>query len=98
MYLGAIIERQNMKKIILWVGVLIIVLMCFFPPWIEDFTMQGTHLSMTHTGYHCILCPPQRLDVGAIVKVDTVRLVIQCVIVALLTGCGFYTAEKSKKN
>jgi len=85
-----------MKKIVLWVGTVIIVLMCFFPPCIEDFTMQGVHLSTTHIGYHCILCPPEPKISSAIVKVDTVRLLLQCVIVALLTGCWFYTSDEKQ--
>lgn len=123
-----------MKKIILWVGVVIIVLMCFFPPWTEDETThratQGAYWRDTiNLGYHCILRPPrggeeikplhyndtdvqsfkdsirqfnyeQAMEEGRnsydVVKIDTTRLIIQCVIVCLITGALLFTLKDKK--
>ncbi|HUT60336.1 MAG TPA: hypothetical protein VNA25_21035 [Phycisphaerae bacterium] len=83
-------------KRIVWAGVVIIVLMCFFPPWSEssDGDLRG---------YACILSNPRWVEIGNYGPnhvggvINTTRLTLQCVIVVLLTGCLYWTV-KSKKN
>jgi len=84
-----------MKKAIVLAGVVIIVAMCFFPPWkAEGESMYGEYVQPA--GYHCFLFPPE-YDYSY-VTIDTTRLMLQCVIVALLAGGLYWTVRKSKKN
>jgi hypothetical protein len=76
--------RRHIDKTVLWAGVGIIIVMCLFPPW----TTMRDHLS---DGYHCLLYESR----GS--TIDTTRLILQCAIVALLTGCLLWTVGKSKK-
>jgi hypothetical protein len=88
-----------MKKVILWVGVVILVLMCFFPPWTEDWVIQGNLLTTKDRGYHCLLRPPEPIARGVgVLKIDTVRLLLQCVVVALPTACLAYSVGKRKSQ
>ena len=84
-----------MKKAIVLAGVVVIVLMCFYPPWkAEGESMYGEYVQPA--GYHCFLFPPE-YDYSY-VTIDTTRLMLQCVIVALLAGGLYWTVRKSKKN
>jgi len=73
-----------MKKAIVWAGVVSIVLMCFFPPWTSN---SGKYFE-----YHCIL------SASGYSHIDVARLIIQCVIIGLLTGCIFWTVGKWREN
>ena len=102
---------MNLKqKIIMWVGVLLIVGMCLYPPKIwyldykgKDMTKQLGYLFISHTPSHPEVL---RLDessgvldwIAGSVRIDGPLLLIQCFIMALLTGAGIATATKSKNR
>ena len=86
-------SRQK-QHIVLWLGVLIVVIMCLFPPWMEHYRWgprSGTFRSSI--GYECILSPPRPDPSNDLDEfyVDIPRLLLQCGVVALLTGAGMYT-------
>jgi hypothetical protein len=73
-------------KIILWIGILLIVLMCLFPPWVWERGHFAGHAYLFSEGWTLRNA-----------HIDLVRLIIQCVIVGLITGTLLYTL-KDKKN
>ena len=72
-----------MKKIVLWVGTVIIVLMCFFPPWVMIYDDYFVGYAFLFYG-------------GNKTHIDLVRLIVQCAIVGLITGVSFYTLNNKK--
>ena len=89
------------QKICLWVGIAIIVLMGFIPPWV--YTSIRFALGQTgHAGYHCILYPPEPSEVYGRtgIRIDILRLLVQWAIIAVVTGGLVYTFKdkKSKGN
>ena len=89
------------ELIVLWVGVGLIVLMCLFPPWVEyteSHTWGDHRLSgRAFMGYGCVFWH----SVGGFEQgqgyIDTQRLTVQCIAVALLTGAGIYTLRVKGK-
>jgi len=85
-----------MKKKIVWACVIIMIAMCFFPPW-ERSERGGFEMGDPHyvwpVGHHCIFLPQ-----GEGMTIDVTRLMHQCVIVTLLTGGIFLAVGKSKKD
>lgn len=68
-------------KVILWIGILLIVLMCLFPPWVYQGEFAGyAYLFSNWLG-----------------SLDLVRLIIQCAIVGLITGALLYTLKDEKR-
>lgn len=57
-----VITMNRKQKIVLWIGIAIIVLMCLFPPWmrIRDF---GKSRVVTRETYRFLLTPPHRFVV-----------------------------------
>ena len=101
------------QLLVLWIGVSLIFLMCLFPPWVrfrEGFSVPGLSdnpymtSSRESVGYYCIAKPPGKMDVKAKYLLsygqfylDISRLVVQCIVVALLTGAGIYTLRVKGK-
>ena len=92
---GITLKPRNYRQrqvIILWIGILIIIGMCLFPPWTNyhpssSWSGRGsTGAYIESIGYHLIFWPPK-----GNCRVDINRLAIQCIAVALLSGAGIYT-------
>ena len=91
---GSSLRKQ---KTILWIGVLAIVGMCLFPPWVRVTRISGATVREGY-GYHCIFTPPPRYARSWSPYLDRSRLIIQCLAVGLLTATGIVTVKKTKAN
>lgn len=114
--LGIMEGSMNLnQKICLWVGTIVIVYMCFYPPYFRILEIRGERIfvrpfSNDYDGN--ILSPPQSLFETEqklidgkwqtfnkdYVKIDTPRLVIQCIIIALITFAMICSFSGSKLN
>lgn len=79
------------RKIVLWIGIAIIVVMGIFPPWVQ----RGA-LSEKSDGYSFILNEPENYAFGWFPRLDLPRLFIQWLIVAFITA-GLIVTVKDKK-
>ena len=75
---------------LMWVGIVIIVMMVMFPPWILKLSRGGV---LRH-GYAPIWLPPQ-LTGGRSMDIDVTMLSLQIGIVALITG-GLMVTKRTK--
>lgn len=77
-------------KVVLWTGTFIIVIMCLFPPWVDEGRIAGYHFLFSdgnfYQGYQHFF--------GA--HIYFTRLIIQCAIVGLITGALLYTLNSKK--
>ncbi len=83
------------QKIVLWTGIIVIVAMGIFPPWLYT---QARYVEVqTNAGHHFLLNPPLPQDrVGYGIRLDTSRLFVQWVIVAVVT-VGLIISFQDKK-
>ncbi len=86
------------QKICLWLGIVAIVIIGIFSPWLYTTTGNGLN-SKKNAGYSCILFPPPPKGVGLRygISLDVSRLCVQWVIVAVVTG-GLIVTLKDKKQ
>jgi hypothetical protein len=92
---------MNLKqKICLWIGIGLIVLMGFYPPWVLPYNVKGVK-NRINAGYKPILKPPIRETKDGEFKfgtsIDFSRLGVQWVLVAIVTG-GLLITFKDKKQ
>ena len=88
-----------MRKIVLWIGILVIVAMAVYPPWQR--TIDRTSIKKTvRLDYAPIFDPPE-IDVGwgsyYGLYVDFARLSIQWGLVALITGALMWTLPSKRR-
>lgn len=76
------------QLIVLWIGIGLIVLMGLFPPWVMS--VQG---AIDQQGYGFILNPPEEYC-----HVNTPRLYVQWIMVAVIAGGLFVTLKDKKKD
>ncbi len=82
---------MNKKQLIsLWIGIIAIVLMGLYPPWMM--TGGGSILGFGKWGYSFIMNPPHEAC-----RIDTSRLGVQWAMVAAVTG-GLVVAFTDKKD
>jgi len=76
------------SAVILWIGILLIVLMCLFPPWIWYDRIVG----------YAFLFSDRTVgnEIYRSAHIYFVRLLIQCAIVGLITGGLVYTLKDKK--
>jgi hypothetical protein len=93
---------MNLKqKICLWIGIGLIVLMGFYPPWVLPVNALGIRGRQNH-GYKLILIPPihksrdEELELGT--SIDFQRLSVQWAAVALIIGGLIVTLKDNKKS
>jgi magnesium-transporting ATPase (P-type) len=77
------------KLIILWAGTFVIVAMCLFPPWV------ATNYPWVTKGRPVVYASLFSNE-SHLVHIDFIRLIIQCTIVALITGGLVYTLQDKK--
>ena len=88
------------QKTILWIGIVLIVIMGLYPPWIITGSWQGGQTE-NPGGYYFLTNPPtpDYKETTGIpgAKVDFSRLVIQWIIVVVIAG-GLIISVRSKSN
>lgn len=106
------INTKRKKLIILWSGTIIIVIMCFFPPFISNSKIKGDYRmpDKYKTRYTFLFSneipirermnyedyDDYRRNAFVPAHIDFVRLIIQCAIVGLITGVLLFTLGNSK--
>lgn len=88
------------RRIVIFAGLAIIVLMGLFPPWTFTFTSQGIY-SEEPGGYFSIVSPPTKKEDSPRhgVKIDMSRLIVQCAITVSAAGLGLLvTGRRIVKN
>lgn len=80
-------------------GVMLIIGMCIFPPWIYTFKSSGVY-SENPAGYSFIAEPPSPKSYNVMhgVKIDMNRLLIQVIAVASFIGLGLLVFSKGTAN
>jgi len=76
------------QKIALWLGIIIIVAMGTFPPWV--ISIQG---AIQQRGYDFILIPPEEYC-----HINTSRLYVQWIMVVLITGGLLITIKSPRRR
>ena len=84
------------QKTFLWIGIAVIVLMGIFPPWISKVEILNS-TNQRNAGYGCILNPPTTNSPTWYVRIDTSRLSVQWVVIAVITS-GLILTFKGKKD
>jgi len=83
-----------LKKIILIFGIVVLFIMWMFPQYIEVLTVDPRYRDIKKTvGYHPFFKPPQ----GKYLRIDTQRLAIQLLFLALIITCSMLLFSKSLK-
>ena len=83
-----IFNMNEKQKAILVMGIIIIILMGLFPPWV--YTHYGTY-----SEYSFIATPPEG---RGIVKLDSSRLVLQWIVVLIAAGLGVFLTSTQNKE
>jgi hypothetical protein len=92
---GTMNEKQ--KKILIC-GLILLVVMTVFPPWISTFHYKDAR-GQRSEGYHFIGGPPEPTDLRYIsIGIDTVRLFIQYLGVLLLTGLIILLVSRNERK
>jgi len=72
---------------ILWLGIIVIVLMCLYPPWIQTVRLRGSNIKGTNPqGYSFLWHPPDKQFTNSGIAIDYSRLLLQILVVGLITG------------
>ena len=88
--------QNNKKKSAAWAGTFVIVAMCIFPPWVPDNIVEvGGERRYDFLFSNGIFIEAYPFAI-VYCHIDTVRLVIQCVIVSLITGALLYNLKDKK--
>jgi len=84
-------DFNKKQRTILTVGILVIILMGLFPPWVKIFGGEG--IRKITVGYAFIAAPSDHRAV-----LDISRLCVQWIVVLLATGLGVFLSGKSNRN
>ena len=91
---SAISSANNVTfLIILWLGIITIVLMCLYPPWLRYFRITNTGINSTIPEGCALLWQPPKTVYLSAVAIDHTRLLIQIFIVGLITGGLLFTVR-----
>lgn len=82
------------QKIVLWIGIVIIVSMCLFPPWVRVVDIAGSRLIAS--GGYCYLLSPPKPVLGSGFSKDTWRRTVggSSRDASNLVGRFFYESER----
>jgi hypothetical protein len=80
--------------IILWLGIIVIVLMCLYPPWVEIVRFENSMIRGVNPIGYSFLCHPPKESLISVIAIDRTRLFLQILIVVLITG-GLLSTVKS---
>ena len=56
-----VLTMNRKQKIVLWIGIFTIVLMCLFPPWIRVVAFEGNYITLASYGHQFLLSPPESM-------------------------------------
>lgn len=87
------------QKVVLTIGAVVAICMGLVPPWSHTFSLLSTSQSKP-AGYSFILCPPMpEVNAPAYgVRLDSSRLVIQWVVIAIATGMGLTLLHRRENS
>ncbi len=88
---------NRQQKVVLILGISVIVLRVFFPPWVSTFTGKEGATIRIFAGYAYIFTPPPPKNPANNVHIYFRMLIIQCFLVAVITG-GIIERLKGKKK
>ncbi len=95
---------NRQQKVVLILGISVIVLMVFFPPWAFRYTKDGFPTVRTFAGYAFIFTPPQPKPAEQ-PKITWTNpgiyfrgLIFQCALVAIITGGIIERLKRKKKD
>ena len=98
---SAISSANNVTfLIILWLGIIVIVLMCLYPPWVRIVRIRNADINTIIPEGYAFLWHTPYIDSSSVIAIDYLRLLIQIVIVSLITGGLLFTVRtvQSKRN
>ena len=98
-----IVKKVSIPKLtflmVLWLGIIVIVLMCLYPPWIETVRLPSSNIKGTNSaGYGFLWHPPSTGSRYSGIAIDYSRLLLQFFAVGLITGGLLYTLKAKKKE
>lgn len=88
------------QRIAIIVGLAVIVLMCLFPPWKGTTGRQRWGYYEKNRGYALVFMPPKAMtksDHFTKIKIDIVRLLVQCTVACVATGGAYIFLGKTKE-
>ena len=88
---------SDKQLMVMWIGIGLIVVMCLFPPWVKVSGDDPGHARRGSRSYRFIFAHPRPRMSGDQIYLETSRLVVQCVAVALLTAGGICTLRVKGK-
>ncbi len=86
-------SKQSIRVTVLWIGVVLVVLMCLCPPWVRiSLDEHGPKGSRRSVASRCLWFREPKADNYVYnYRVDFERLLLQVSAVVLLTGMAVYT-------
>ena len=84
---------------VLWLGIVVIVIMCLCPPWVETVRLTSSNIKGTNPiDYAFLWHPPDINTRSSGVAIDYSRLLLQVIAVGLATGGLIYTLKDKKRE
>jgi len=83
---------------LLWLGIIVIVLMCLYPPWVQISRLPSSNIKGTTPAGYAFLWQPPEISRYSGIAIDFPRLLLQCFIVAVITGGLLVTLKEKKKE
>jgi hypothetical protein len=93
------LNLNSKQRKVFVLGLLLIIGICLFPPWIQTFSYKSTY-SESSLGYGFIAKPPSPISLKRQygVKIDIERLILQLVAVMALSGIGIIAFREKAAN
>ena len=71
---------------VLWLGIIVIVLMCLYPPWVNIVRLPSSNIKGTNPQGYAFLWHPPEAGFRSGIAIDRTRLLLQILVVVLITG------------
>ena len=88
---------NSAQKTILVMGLLPFLVFGLWPPWVEEVKSGDGRLRRVSKGYHAIFQPPTPASGLRSISIDTTRLFIQWLLVAVVTGGGMFFVKPERR-
>lgn len=76
---------------ILWLGIIVIVLMCLYPPWAQIYRLPSSNIKGTYPLGCAFIWDPPDTNYAYSIAIDYTRLLLQILPVVLITGGLLFT-------